>query len=283
MNGGRRSIVPAMKAMRRLFILLALWGGHCHAFSSLHHGWRPIRMTLTLAMAPPVTQPELNGESITKATLLEEEEEDLALDLGTDDDDLAPIASALIIPSSTKRQLPSNWLGEKLYILSTAALIGILTGTNIAVFKTAVELLRQALYGNYYSLKDGLAHPIIPFIDPSLWNELNGEDIMTFTSSISALLPIWLIPAVGGILVGILLTIGDMPPGLRDTVKEVDLDSMRATNATLPVELLACINLTPASQRNDLARFSRKALAATVTLGTGNSLGPEGVSSERCY
>lgn len=237
-------------------------------------------MTLTLAMAPPVTQPELNGESITKATLLEEEEEDLALDLGTDDDDLAPIASALIIPSSTKRQLPSNWLGEKLYILSTAALIGILTGTNIAVFKTAVELLRQALYGNYYSLKDGLAHPIIPFIDPSLWNELNGEDIMTFTSSISALLPIWLIPAVGGILVGILLTIGDMPPGLRDTVKEVDLDSMRATNATLPVELLACINLTPASQRNDLARFSRKALAATVTLGTGNSLGPEGPSVE---
>jgi hypothetical protein len=95
---------------------------------------------------------------------------------------------------------------------------------------------------------------------------------------ISEILPIWLIPAIGGILVGLLLKFGEMPPGLRDTVKEVDLDSMRATNATPPDELLACINLPPASQRNDLGRFSRKALAATVTLGTGNSLGPEGVS-----
>ncbi len=77
-----------------------------------------------------------------------------------------------------------------------------------------------------------------------------------------------------------MLTVGDMPPVLRDTVKEVDLDSMRATNATAPDELLACVDLPPASQRNDFARFSRKAVAATLTLGTGNSLGPEGVSIE---
>ncbi|KAK1749056.1 CLC voltage-gated chloride channel [Skeletonema marinoi] len=220
-------------------------------------------------MVPPVTQEELNGGSITRDT---PSVEDVAPDLDIEAD-LAPIPITFVAstPSSTKRQLPSNWLGEKLYVLSTAALIGILTGTNIAVFKTAVELVREALYG------DGV---ILPFLNPALWNELKGEDILTITLRISETIPIWLIPAFGGILVGLLLTIGDMPPGLRDTVKEVDLDSMRATNATPPDELLACVNLTPASERNDLARFSRKAVAATLTLGTGNSLGPEGPSVE---
>ncbi|KAL7451658.1 hypothetical protein ACHAWC_003483 [Mediolabrus comicus] len=161
-------------------------------------------------------------------------------------------------PVITRRQLPSNWLGEKLYILSTAALIGLLTGSNIACFKTAVEFVREALYGDGVEL-------------------LRGSDILL---RISEMLPLWLIPAVGGILVGLLLTIGDMPPGLRDTVKEVDLDSIRATNATPPDELIMCTNLPPASQRNDFGRFSRKAIAATVTLGTGNSLGPEGPSVE---
>jgi len=264
--------------MRRLLILLALLGGRCcHAFSSSLH--RRLRhRALTNIDSPlqhyskhaivPLAMTELNGDSISKATLVEEE---VARDFDVDDDgDLTPVATSVVItPSSTKRQLPSNWLGEKLYILSTAALIGIFTGTNIAVFKTAVELVREALYG------DGI---ILPFINPSLWDELRGEEILIFTLRISEILPIWLIPAIGGILVGLLLKFGEMPPGLRDTVKEVDLDSMRATNATPPDELLACINLPPASQRNDLGRFSRKALAATVTLGTGNSLGPEGVS-----
>ena len=272
--------------MRRLLILLALLCGQCNAFSSLHHG-NGLTSRTPLAMVPPVTQEELNGGSITRDT---PSVEDVAPDLDIEADlapipitfvastdieaDLAPIPITFVAstPSSTKRQLPSNWLGEKLYVLSTAALIGILTGTNIAVFKTAVELVREALYG------DGV---ILPFLNPALWNELKGEDILTITLRISETIPIWLIPAFGGILVGLLLTIGDMPPGLRDTVKEVDLDSMRATNATPPDELLACVNLTPASERNDLARFSRKAVAATLTLGTGNSLGPEGVSSER--
>ena len=137
-------------------------------------------------------------------------------------------------------------------------MIGLLTGSNIACFKTAVEFVREALYGDGVEL-------------------LRGSDILL---RISEMLPLWLIPAVGGILVGLLLTIGDMPPGLRDTVKEVDLDSIRATNATPPDELIICTNLPPASQRNDFGRFSRKAIAATVTLGTGNSLGPEGPSVE---
>lgn len=252
----------------RLLILLVLLGGHCHAFSSVHqrHGQR---LKTPLAMAPPITQEELNGGSITKDT---SSEKDVVPELDIEAE-LPVMATSVVVstPSSTKRQLPSNWLGEKLYILSTAALIGILTGTNIAVFKTAVELVREALYG------DGI---ILPFLNPALWNELKGEDILTITLRTSETIPIWLIPSFGGVLVGLLLTIGDMPPGLRDTVKEVDLDSMRATNATAPDELLACVDLPPASQRNDFGRFSRKAVAATLTLGTGNSLGPEGVSVE---
>eukprot|EP00986_Skeletonema_menzelii_P007860 scaffold3122_cov207-Skeletonema_menzelii.AAC.9 len=248
-------------------ILLALLGGHCHAFSSMHHGHRQ-RLKTPLAMAPPVAQEELNGGSIIKVT---PSEEAVVPDLVVEAELPIMATSIILTPSATNRQLPSNWLGEKLYILSTAALIGILTGTNIAVFKTAVELVREALYG------DGI---ILPFLNPTLWNELKGEEILTITLRTSETIPIWLIPAFGGILVGLLLKIGEMPPGLRDTVKEVDLDSMIATNATLPDDLLACVDLTPAPQRNDFARFSRKALAATVTLGTGNSLGPEGPSVE---
>ena len=81
---------------------------------------------------------------------------------------------------------------------------------------------------------------------------------------------------------GLLLKFGgDMPPGLRDTVKEVDLDSIRASDAAPPAELIFCTkDIPPPSERNDFMRFGRKALAATATLGTGNSLGPEGPSVE---
>ena len=63
--------------------------------------------------------------------------------------------------------------------------------------------------------------------------------------------------------------------------RAVDLDSVRASGATPPADLIACTkDLPPPSERNDLGRFSRKALAAIATLGTGNSLGPEGPSVE---
>lgn len=245
-------------------VLLAL--GHVfssEAFSLLPcRKWRPSTLIinddqyskhgmLTIAMAPPVTQVDVNRDSKAK-----DDDDEILLegDVNKNVDD--------VTPAPTMRQLPSNWLGEKLYILSTAALIGILTGSNIALFKTSVEFVREALYG------DGI---ILPFLNPFLWDELKGADVLIFSLTISEILPVWLIPAVGGILVGILLRIGDMPPGLRDSVREVDLDSIRAANATPPDELLVCTKyLPPASQRNDIGRFSRKALAATFTLGTGN-------------
>lgn len=45
------------------------------------------------------------------------------------------------------------------------------------------------------------------------------------------------------------------------------------------MDLMFC-NIPPTSERNDILRFTRKAFAATATLGTGNSLGPEGPSVE---
>mmetsp|Transcript_33793 Transcript_33793/g.69442 ORF Transcript_33793/g.69442 Transcript_33793/m.69442 type:complete len:795 (+) Transcript_33793:57-2441(+) len=171
--------------------------------------------------------------------------------------------------SSDSRILPRNWLGEQIYILSTAALIGVCTGTNIAIFKKGVEFVRESLYG------DGITFPL-------LVHSLGGEELMMYSLKMNDLFPVALIPAIGGLGVGILLKFGgDMPPGLRDTVREVDLDAIRASKASPPQDLLACTkNVPPLSERNDFARFSRKALAATATLGTGNSLGPEGPSVE---
>lgn len=118
--------------------------------------------------------------------------------------------------SSRQRQrqpLPSNWLGEKNYILFTAVLIGLFTGINIAVFKTAVEFVREVLYG------DGLN---LQLISPYLWGGGDGgEEIRTLSLRLSEVLPISVIPAVGGLIVGLLLRFGgDMPPGLRDAVRE---------------------------------------------------------------
>lgn len=109
-------------------------------------------------------------------------------------------------PSS--RSLPTNWLGEKGYILSTAALIGLTTGTNIALFKKAVEYVREILYG------DG--------VDLSWLNFGGGATIEgEFMFKLSETIPCALAPAVGGLLMGALLKFGgEMPPGLRDTVTE---------------------------------------------------------------
>ena len=155
------------------------------------------------------------------------------------------------------RQLPNNWLGEKTYILFTSVLIGLCTGTTIAIFKESVEFVRSALYGDGSSLPESF-RPVLE------------------------MLPLSAIPVLGALAVGGLLRAGgDFPPGLRDTVKEVDLDSIRETGAKPPEEMLACTKLPPISERNDFVRFMKKALAATATLGTGNSLGPEGACIDK--
>jgi hypothetical protein len=134
-------------------------------------------------------------------------------------DDPMPLPTTSIIQQRTipqpiktsSRALPSNWLGEKAYILSTAALIGLATGTNIAIFKKAVECVREILYG------DGLQIPSWIYDVFGSTEAIDGEHFLR----LSEIIPVALAPAVGGLLVGVLLKVGgDLPPGLRDSVTE---------------------------------------------------------------
>jgi H+/Cl- antiporter ClcA len=79
---------------------------------------------------------------------------------------------------------------------------------------------------------------------------------------------LFLIPTLGGILVGLILWLGGpFPPGLRGQLQEVDDNQHKKTPE-------------PNSNRHDETKtqidFVRKSSAAVFTLGTGCSLGPEG-------
>jgi hypothetical protein len=162
-------------------------------------------------VSPPIkdvngdTKNSINGDAInTDGTM------DLLSKESTSSLAQAPSLQSIAPPN--KRTLPSNWLGEKAYILSTAALIGLTTGTNIAVFKKAVEFVREILYG------DGIELP------PRIYELFNGAEAAFSDEHVlrlSEIIPVALAPAVGGLLVGVLLKVGgDLPPGLRDTVTE---------------------------------------------------------------
>lgn len=160
-----------------------------------------------------------NGESNANAA----DYTDLDIEATTNLAENAPVSpSATLTPSersiakpakSSSRTLPTNWLGEKVYILSTAALIGLTTGTNIAVFKKAVECVRSILYGDGIEIPS----PIYDVFTTTSVGASEGEHFLRLSETI----PVALAPAVGGLLVGILLKVGgDLPPGLRDTVTE---------------------------------------------------------------
>ena len=117
------------------------------------------------------------------------------------------------------------------YIFFAAAIIGIMSGFAVSIFKLSIESLREVMYG----------------------------------TSFAEHCPVALIPAIGGVGVALLMLIGEFSPGLRGTAQEVDTISLN----------------TESDERfTNGARFLRKPLAAIFTLGTGNSLGPEGPSVE---
>jgi len=82
--------------------------------------------------------------------------------------------------------------------LSQAAIVGIMSGFCVALFKLSIEALRKAFYERAF-LAD------LPLL-------------------------VAFIPAVGGLMVGGLLLFGDFPPGLKGTVKEVDTASQPAVS-----------------------------------------------------
>ena len=161
-----------------------------------------------MRMKSPSVQEDKNGDALS--TDNENVTEENVPSLASVPHDASASTSGITTRKSS-RQLPTNWLGEKNYILFTAVLIGLFTGTNIAVFKSAVEFLREVLYG------DGIK---LQVLSPYLYKS-GGEEILTFSMRFSEIIPLSAIPALGGLFVGMLLRFGgDMPPGLRDAVKE---------------------------------------------------------------
>jgi H+/Cl- antiporter ClcA len=117
------------------------------------------------------------------------------------------------------------------YVFFASAIIGVLSGFTVAIFKLSIEALRALMYGT----------PL-------------GEYF-----------PICLVPALGGLGVAVLAAFGDFSPGLRGTAKEIDAMS---------------INSKRDERFKNGSALLRKPFAAIFTLGTGNSLGPEGPSVE---
>ena len=181
-----------------------------------------------LQMKPPLIQGELNGDATSTADEEQglEIETEVVVTTVVDKEQIskstASTSTSGITASSSSRQLPTNWLGEKTYILFTATLIGLFTGTNIAIFKTVVEFVRRLFYSYQSSSSFTYDRTFLPLGEGSGDGlQLPVLEIQTFSMRLAEVLPLWAIPVLGGVIVGALLRWGgDMPPGLRDTVKE---------------------------------------------------------------
>lgn len=157
------------------------------------------------------------------------------------DDNILPVASKAVAAIETSTSSPkSDDVSEEpywcywstAYELAQAGTVGILTGFLVAIFKLSIEAVRRLCY---------------------------EQDILVPYPALIAL-----IPALGGVVVGLLYVAGGgaFPPGLRGTVEQV----MDEEND----------NKTAMDSFKDQVNFARKSSAAVATLGTGVSLGPEG-------
>jgi H+/Cl- antiporter ClcA len=136
-----------------------------------------------------------------------------------------------VSPSQQTDELRTSIDFDAGYILLASAFIGILSGFSVAMFQLSIEQIRNLMYG----------------------------------TSLGEHFPVALIPAVGGLGVAVLASMGKFTPGLRGTAKEIDAMS---------------INSSEDLRFEKGSALFRKPLAAVLTLGTGNSLGPEGPSVE---
>jgi len=165
-------------------------------------------------------------------------------------------------PLSTTLSSSSNIIRKETYTLMTAGLIGIFGGTSVAIFKLSIDAIRQFCYGG------GL-----DFAATATADGTNG------------VVPYFAIPVLGAIGVALLNLSGEFSPGLKGVVSEVDEESLTFGDfqddgiGTGVSDADANVYSYSYSSKGPL-RSIRKALAATVTLGTGNSLGPEGPGVE---
>jgi H+/Cl- antiporter ClcA len=158
-----------------------------------------------------------------------------------------------------------------------ALVVGSATGFGVSVFKLSIEHMSDFVYGMRVS----------PFIN------IKGSATKYFSDSMEV--PAWLIPALGGLCVSLLRLFGPDPPGLRAQVAEVneELSVAYSDNAdgtdddddddvgkTGGDDVSTSEEKKTLPQRRSAFAYLRKFAAATCTLGTGNSLGPEGTAVE---
>jgi len=139
----------------------------------------------------------------------------------------APKARKFFLPRP--RRPRKGFAAESAY-LSTAILTGVLTGLSVTAFKRSINLVQGLTYGD-------LAKVVTP--------------------SLGILGAALLVPALGGLLVGILRELVGFTPGLKGSLNEVD-------------------NRKNCAFQKQLAKSG----AGVATLGTGCSLGPEGPAVE---
>jgi len=144
---------------------------------------------------------------------------------GKNDNGNGGAVAAATTADEEDRQLKFRWAANELLV---SVLLGVLTGFSVAIFKLSIQAMRVGSYS-------------LPFLAQ--------------TPQLSAL-----IPAVGGLLVGLLLLAGNIPPGLRGVIVEVEQESNVSLRKRLAIQLDSM----------------KKSAGAVVTLGTGCSLGPEG-------
>jgi len=157
-------------------------------------------------------------------------------DIDTNNNPTPPQTTTVVTLSDSLR-FRSAW-----YDLLQAGAVGILTGLSVSVFKLSIEQVRNVAYSRDFLSQSPYANALVP--------------------------------CIGGILVGLLLCLGPLPAGLVGTVQQVDRQQQRQpqnnnTNKDTPTNHVF-------GKFASIRASLRKSIAAVVTLGTGNSLGPEG-------
>jgi len=163
--------------------------------------------------------------------------------------------------SPSPQRPTSDILVKEISTQIAAALIGIFGGTSVAFFKLSIDAIRKFCYGGdlHFVSENGNSH-----------------------------VPYFIIPILGAVGVALLNLTGEFSPGLKGVVEEVDGDSLTyrdykdidnddGDDGRSNINVLG--NNDIRISRGPL-RSLRKAVAAIITLGTGNSLGPEGPGVE---
>jgi H+/Cl- antiporter ClcA len=214
------------------FLIILLWSGTSFSLNQNSRLSLPPRQRNGIDGYAPVAQLQHRTRNLPLVLKSSKEEQFFATDVVEPEVNAEELQVAVAAENASKlRTAASLFDYDSTYVLFASAVIGVLSGFAVAMFKLSIEALRESVYGN-------------AFAENVVW---------------------WLIPALGGLGVGLLAKTGEFAPGLLGTANEIDDLSL---------------NVKEDLRFKNAGRFLRKPLAAIITLGSGCSLGPEGPSVE---